>query len=128
MRPSGGAMVSRLLALAFLWETLRTAAWLGRILSLAPVYDAPVFVLAGARAMVATVQISAAWMLWRGAPPGRRFAQTAVLLSALLLTLEVGVGLAPSSVPPGQRVLVVAAYGAYAIVVTWLLRKPEEPG
>jgi hypothetical protein len=125
--PAWRAGVPTVVALALLYEVLSSAVWIGRILSFAAIYDAPVFLMVGLRAVVTAMQMGAAMSLWQSRPAGVGLTQISLAASALLGWFEIGVGLAPSSVPPGQRGLRVAAYGIYAIVAIWLLRRAR-PG
>ena len=117
------AVVRHAIAAALAYEAVGSVVWMGRILTFAAVYDAPVFVMVGARAIVTAAELVATAALWRGRPAGVPLAQASLALSAVLVALEVGAGLAPSSTPPGQRGLTVVAYAVYAAAAIWLLRR-----
>lgn len=112
----------RLVALTLGAEAFLAIGDLTRFLAVAGAYDASVWGLTAVRAVVTVVQGTAAWMLWTHQPPGRLFARVAVLASAVLLTLEVGLRLAPSSLPPGTHGLVLGGYWLYAASVLALLK------
>jgi hypothetical protein len=109
-----------LVALALGAEALLAVAGLARFVSVAGAYDGSVWALTTVRAVVTVIEGTAAWMLWNRLPPGPLFARVAVLSSAGLLTLEVGFRLAPSSLPPGTRGLVLGGYWVYAALVALL--------
>lgn len=117
------AAIGNGVAIALVYEAIGAAIWAGRIIAFAVIYDAPVLVMVGLRAGVTALQLAAAIMLWWRRPPGVRFAQVALLASTVLIGFEIGAGLAPSSVPPGQRPLRVIAYAAYAAAASWLLQR-----
>jgi uncharacterized membrane protein (DUF2068 family) len=96
---------------------------LARFVEIAAAYDAAVWLMAALRAAVTVMQGTAAWTLWRAAPPGPLFARVAVVSSAVVLTLEIGARLAPSSLPPGTRVPVIVAYWVYAAAVLLALKR-----
>lgn len=116
------ALVSRAVAVALALEVFLNVPWMGRILSMGVVYDGPVFAVVGLRAAVTALQTSAAWLLWQGLPAGPRFGQVALAASAGTLALEIGLRLAPSSLPPDLRWPVVGAYGLYALLAVVILR------
>ncbi len=104
-------------------EALVGVQGLARFVEVAAAYDATVWLMAALRAVVTVLQGTAAWTLWRAMPPGPLFARVAVVSSAVVLTLEVGAHLAPSSLPPGTRGPVIVAYWVYAALVLLLLRR-----
>ncbi|HWB29418.1 MAG TPA: hypothetical protein VG736_02870 [Vicinamibacterales bacterium] len=104
-------------------EALVGVQGLARFVEVAAAYDATVWMMAALRAVVTVLQGTAAWTLWRAMPPGPLFARVAVVSSAVVLTLEVGAHLAPSSLPPGTRGPVIVAYWVYAALVLLLLRR-----
>lgn len=95
-------------------EAANSLLWLARIASAAPVYDATVLALAAVRALVTALQASGAVLLVRRAPPAVALARAALAASAALLVVELGFGVAPTSVPPWFRWRVVVAYAACA--------------
>ncbi len=103
-------------------EIFLNVPWIGRVLSMAVVYDGTVFLMVALRAAVTALQTSAAWMLWQRLPAGPRFGQAAFVSSAVLMYLELGLRLSPSSVTPGLRWPLVVGYAIYALVVVVLLR------
>jgi uncharacterized membrane protein (DUF2068 family) len=104
-------------------EALVGLQGLARFVEIAAAYDATVWLMAALRGVVTVLQGTAAWTLWRAAPPGPLFARVAVVSSAVVLTLEIGAHLAPSSLPPGTRGPVIVAYWVYAAVVLLVLRR-----
>lgn len=117
------SLVPRVVAMALAYEVANSVSWISRIVSFAAAYDATVFVMVGLRAAVTALQASAAWQLWGRLPAGRSFGPASLLASAILLMFELGARLAPSSLPPGQRGIVIAGYTAYAVAVSWILRR-----
>lgn len=96
---------------------------LARFVDLAGAYDATVWALTLARGLATALTGAAAYSLIQQRPPARALARLAVLVSALLLTLELGVGLAPNSLTPGTQGPIVGAYWVYAVVVIFVLRE-----
>lgn len=123
MSPRVAAAARSGVAIGLLYESLGAAVRVGRIISFYAVYDATVFVMAGLRAVVTALAVAAVVMLFAGRPGGPTFGRTALGSSAVLMFFEVGLALSPSSVPPGQRWLTVAAYWGYAALASWLLRR-----
>lgn len=97
-------------------------SWIARILSVAAIYDVGVFVMVAVRAAVTALQAQAGLRLWQRAAIGGRLAELGFISSALLLVLEVGFVLAPSSIFPDLRWYVVAIYGLYASLAIVALR------
>lgn len=118
----------RVVAIALAYEVVNSASWISRILSFAAAYDATVFAVVGVRAAVTALQVSAVLQLWAGRSVARVLGPVALMGSAILLVFEIGLRLAPSSLPPGQRGVVVAAYAVYAVCATWLLRRSNADG
>jgi hypothetical protein len=73
------------------------------------------------RAAVTLGQGMSAMLLVRRAEPAARLGRGVVVMSAIVLTLEIGARLAPSNLPPGTRGLVLAVDWAYALAVFWAL-------
>jgi hypothetical protein len=108
-------------------EALNSLLWASKILSAAAAYDVVVLGMVGVRVVVSALQGASAWMLATGALPGIPLARLAFGASAVLLVLELGIRLSPSSLPPALRVPVVVAYGLYAAsCVVWLTRLERE--
>jgi hypothetical protein len=112
-----------LVAIGLAIEVLRQASWLSRIVSLLAIYDAVVWAMIGARALVTALQAAAVLAIWQRAPAGPVLGQWALVVSAGLIVLEVGLGLTPSSVTPGLRWPWVGAYAVYAGLSIVLLRQ-----
>jgi uncharacterized membrane protein (DUF2068 family) len=115
--------VRKTLALVLGFEAFFGLQGLARFVEIAAAYDATVWLMAALRAVVTVLQGTAAWTLWRAMPPGPLFARAAIVSSAVVLTLEIGARLAPSSLPPGTRGPVIVAYWLYAAVVLLVLRR-----
>jgi len=103
------------LAVLLAIEALNTLLWSARILSVAAAYDAVVLLMVLLRVVVAAGQGMAAWLLAGREPAAVPLARLAFVASAVLLVLEVGFRLSPSSVPPGLRGPLVAAYCLYVL-------------
>lgn len=111
-----------LVATALVVDGLLSALWVARLVPVVAAYDPLVLLLILARGLVSALLITAGSMLFRAAPPGPLFARSAVLTSALLLTLEIGFRLSPSSLFPSYRWPAVAGYWAYAGAIALSLR------
>ncbi len=99
-----------LAATFFVLDAADTAAWLASVIPETATLDGRALGLLVARGLVASVEAIAAWLLVRNAPTARPLAAVAVIGAATLTTLIVGLGLAPSDVPPGARGFLVAMY------------------
>lgn len=117
------SMVRIGVAIALLYEGLAGARRVSRIVVFFALYDATVFLMAGLRAVVIALQVAAVVMLFGRRPAGAAFGASALWSSAVLILLEIGLGLSPSSVPPGQRWPMVILYWGYAALASWLLRR-----
>ena len=113
---------------AFGLEALMGVQALARFLSVAATYDATVWTMTFLRALVTLGQGITVMLLSRRAEPARPVGRAVVLGSAVLLTLEIGARLAPSSLPPGTRAPILAAYWLYTAAVVVLVRKLPKPG
>jgi hypothetical protein len=75
------------------------------------------------RAFVGVLQFASGWMLVQDGPFGRKCGRTALVVSAVLTTLELGFRLAPTSVFPSYRWPLVGAYWVYAMAGLWILSR-----
>ena len=125
MNAQAASLGARIVAAGLFTEVVGSINWIGRILSVAAVYDAPVFVIVALRGIVTALQAAAAVQLWQQTAAGRRLAWPAFVASAVLLSAELGFGLAPSSVPPGLEWPLTAAYACYAVVALAVLRATD---
>lgn len=120
-----------LLAVLLGIEALNAVLWASRIVSTAAAQDALVLLMVTLRIIVSAVQAAAAWMLMSRALPAVTFARWAFGASAVLLVFEIGLRLAPSSVQPGLREPLVAAYVLYALAgiraLGWIERSGRRP-
>jgi hypothetical protein len=107
--------MQQLFALLLVLEGLSSALRFLTRLSVLSVY--PPFTLAfiGARFLVAVQQFAAGWMVFGRRPPGLLFARWVLVQSALLYTVGLGFGFAPTSLFPAHRWWVVGAYWVYAL-------------
>jgi hypothetical protein len=119
--------VIRLVAYLLIAEGLLGALWLANLVPVIAAHGPVTIALIVARGLVAAAQLMSGWLLIRRRPPGAPIARGALLASAALVILEIGLRLAPSNLDPTFRWPVVAAYGAYAMALRWSLR-PEGPG
>jgi hypothetical protein len=76
------------------------------------------------RAAVAVAQFTGGWTLLAGRPFGPTAATWVYVASAVLVTLEIGIGLAPTSLFPAYRWPAVALYWLYALsAAAWLRQR-----
>jgi hypothetical protein len=111
-------------SLVLILEGLSSALRFLTRLSVLSVY--PPFTLAfiGARFLVAVQQFAAGWMVFGRRQPGPLFARWVLVQSALLYTVSLGFGFAPTSLFPAHRWWVVGAYWIYALTGLVIFR-PE---
>ena len=110
------------IAILLAFEAVNAALWSARIVSAAAAYDAVVLGMVLLRVLVSALQGVSAWLLAGRALPGLVFARWAFALSAVLMVFELGFRLSPSSVLPGLRIPLIAAYGLYAGMCIGALR------
>ena len=110
------ALIRFLLAALLVAESLARAVRLAALLPALAGYDATAVLLILAGGLVAALQFSSGWMLAARRPPAAVLARWAFLGAAIVITLTVGFGLAPTAVYPWWRWQVTGGYWAYAIV------------
>jgi hypothetical protein len=115
--------VFRLAAVLLITEAVLASSRLARLVTGPAFQDPVVLTMVAARAGVLMWQIAAGLMLIRRLPPSVGFVAGACVASALLLVLEIGVGLSPSSVFPAHRWPLVTAYAVYAGALVLALRQ-----
>jgi hypothetical protein len=106
--------LTKLLAVLLLAEAVRTAFWIAELLPSLGWRGHWILLLVLARAGVGALQIASTVLLFDASARGVRLAQIALISSAVLLTLEIGLRLAPSDVDPSFRWWIVGAYWVYA--------------
>jgi hypothetical protein len=108
-----------LVAAVLLLDTADTVAWLVHVIPDSPTFQASALALVVLRGLVASLEAVSAWLLLREEPAGRPLSVAGLFGAAVLTTLIVGLGLAPSDVPPGARMVLVAVYWAAAVGLTY---------
>jgi hypothetical protein len=103
-----------LVAIFFVLDAADTAVWLAGVIPGMATISATAFGLVAVRGLVGSVEVIAAWLLVRRAAAARPLSIVALIGAASVTTLVVGLGLAPSDVPPGARGPVVAVYWVIA--------------
>lgn len=105
-----------LIALVFVLDAADAAVWLAEVvprLSGLPLLTVGVVVL---RALVGSVEVVSIGLLWGNRPSATAMASTGLIGAALVTTLIVGLGLAPSDIPPAARTPAVIVYWVVAII------------
>ena len=113
----------QLLALLLVLEGIATPIWIARLLPSLAAYDALVLVVIVARLVTAAGLFMGGWLLTNQRPAAAPIARAALLVSAVLTTMEIGFRMAPSNLDPTFRWPVVALYWVYALGVSWYLRR-----
>ncbi len=113
----------RLLGFVLLLEAALAALATLRAVPSLPGYDAIANIVILARAAVGALQLAGGLMLVERKPPGPALARAALLASAVVTMLVVGLRLAPSDVYYWIRWQFVASYWAYVLVGIWILRR-----
>ena len=111
-------------ALLLLLEGLSSALRFATRFSYVMIYPALTVSLIAMRLVVAVQQFGAGWMVIGGRPPGPPFARVALAQSAVLVTFELGFGLAPTNLFPAYRWWAVGVYWIYALIGILVFR-PE---
>jgi hypothetical protein len=99
-----------LVATFFILDAGDTVAWLAGVIPGVAAIGVTAFGLVAIRGLVGSIEAISAWLLIRNEPAARPLSIVALVGAAIVTTLIVGLGLAPSDVPPGVRGYVVAAY------------------
>jgi hypothetical protein len=99
-----------LVTIFFIVDAADTVVWLAGVIPGAAAIGATALGLVALRGLVGSVEAISAWLLVRNEPAARPLSIGALIGAASVTTLIVGLGLAPSDVPPGARGYVVAAY------------------
>jgi hypothetical protein len=113
--------VLRLAAFLLVIDALLTGVWLANLLPVLAAYDLLVFALLIARGFTAAALFTGGWLLLGDRPAAAAIARGALLVSAMLLTIEIGFRLAPSNLDPTFRWPLVVLYWLYALAVRWYL-------
>lgn len=110
-----------LIAALLVAESLARGLRLAQLLPALPGHDIVAAVLILAGVPVAALLFTSGWMLIARRPPAVALAQIALLSSAVLMTLTVGLGLAPTMIYPWWRWQVAIGYCGYAAAsAAWL--------
>ena len=115
-------MPVRLAAYLLVIDALLTCVWLANQLPVLAAYDLPVLALIVARGFTAAALFMSGWLLLGGRPAAAAIARGALLVSAMLTTVEIGFRQTPSNLDPTFKWPVVVLYWLYAIVLRWYLR------
>lgn len=111
----------RVAAFLLVIDALLSGVWLASQLPLFAAQDALVIVLLIARGFTAAALFIGGWLLLERRPAAFAIARGALLVSAALITAEIGFRLTPSNLDPTFRWPVVALYWVYAVVLRWYL-------
>jgi hypothetical protein len=123
--PRAGTTVLRVvIAILLIGESLLTGTWIAARLPVLAAYPITVVGLVVLRGLVGAWQFAGGYALIvrRGHPAGVEIAAWSLIASAVLLTIELGAGLSPSSLFPSYRWPVIGAYWAYAVAAWWWIR------
>ncbi len=115
--------MTRLLAFLLIGEAIFSGLQVAGLIGALPGHDTTVVVFILARGMVAALQLAGGWRLAERRPNGIALARAALLTGAVLTTLDVGLNLAPTSVPYWYRWHATAIYWMYALAAVWYLNR-----
>lgn len=115
--------MTRVLAFLLIAEAIFNGLYVAGLIGALPGHDTIVVVFIFARGILAALQFSGGWTLAERRPSGIALARTALVAGALLTTLDVGLNLAPTSVPYWYRWHATTVYWVYALVAVWYLSK-----
>jgi hypothetical protein len=113
--------VIRLAAFLLVIDALLTGVWLANQLPVLAAHDFQLIALLVARGFTAAALFMGGWLLLGGRPAATAIARAALLVSAALITFEIGFRLAPSNLDPTFRWQAVMLYWLYALFVRWYL-------
>jgi hypothetical protein len=129
LRPAGKgfdhecSVLKKLPAACLLLEGALTVIWLTSLLSTLSVYSGLTLAVIAARGVVGALQLTSGWWLLAARLVAPALAIAAVVASALLTVVEVGLRLSPSNLDPTFRWPFVAVYLLYCALVIWLLTR-----
>lgn len=106
-------------------EAFSTVSRLAALLPVLGVYGPVALAVLGARGLAGALQFTGSWLLFSDQPPAAPIARAALLLSALVTTLETGFRLAPSNADPSLRWWLVGIYWVYAIGMAFVTTRLE---
>ena len=114
--------MSALIAILLVLEGFSTGmATVGRLPTIA-IYPTLTVAVIAVRGLLGVLQFASGWMLLQRRVPASVLARWSLTASAVLLTLELGFGLAPTNLFPTYQWPAVAAYWIYAVVAIWILK------
>lgn len=111
----------RIAAFLLIIDALLTGVWLANLLPVLGAYDLVVIGLLIARGLTAAALFMGGWLLLGNRPAATAIARGALLVSAALITIEIGFRLSPSNLDPTFTWPFVVLYWLYALVVRWYL-------
>lgn len=112
-----------LLAVLLIAEALNTALWIAGLVPVLAAHDALAVVMIVLRGLVGALQLASGSFLIGGRPSASVLAQLALGLSAVLVTFEVGLRFAPTSLDPTYSWPIVVIYWVYALGWISVLRR-----
>ena len=115
-----------IVAALLMLDGLLGALWVARFVPVFGAYDGVVIALILLRGCVAALLCTSAWLLMSERPPASIFATTAVVASAIFVTLEIGFRVSPSSLFPTYRWPFVSIYWCYALGVAMYVNRSAE--
>lgn len=107
-------MIRIVIAVLLAVEAVNAMLWLSGVLTVAGAHGGVVLMMVALRAAVTALQMASAWMLIERTLSAVTFSRLAFSSSAVLLVLEIGFRLSPSSLTPDWRWPIVVAYAIYA--------------
>ena len=112
----------RLAAFLLIIDALLTGVWLANLLPVLAAYDLVVIVLLIARGLTAAALFMGGWLLLGNRPAATAIAGGALIVSAALITIEIGFRQTPSNLDPTFRWPFVVLYWTYALLLRWYFR------
>ena len=127
MRKLSTRQLLRVLAFLLIAEGVWTLVWFTQLLSSLGWRDKSSVVFILARGLVGAVQLSTGWGLASRRPSSAALARWVLLVSAVLLTIEIGWRLTPTDLDPTWRWPLVLAYWVYALGAVYALIRATDP-
>jgi len=106
-----------------LLEAALSGLWIWRLLPGLPARDPAILALIAARVVASLFQVTSSWCLRTKRPFAGTLTQRTLLATGVLMTLEVGLRLAPSNLDPTFRWHVVIGYWAYVALAILALKE-----
>lgn len=120
---TGAAVTRRIIGVALMVDGMWAAMRMSGLLSSLGTRDLEDVAMIVARMFAGAAAVAAGWFVTQRRPAGPWMAQTASLATVCVLAVGMTTGWLPTSIDPGLRNPVIAAYAVFALVVRFWARR-----